>query len=266
MNNTNKDVTSKKRMLFLLIFMFLMFLIIIIKLSFMQTHNLKASLGNLKKLSTKIVYGPSMPRGRILDRNYNVIVDNVGTNIISYKKEANVSVKDEIDYAYLLASKIDINYAKLTKNSLKDFWIVNNKEKANKKITDKEYELYKRRKLKAKDLEALKKMRITDEDLSIYSDIDKKSAYIYYLMNHGYSYDDKVIKEDITPLEYAFVAQNKNNLKGFSVSSSWKRTYPYGDTLRQILGNVSTSEQGILKSDAASYLNKGYSYECYCRF
>ncbi len=259
MNNTNKDVTSKKRMLFLLIFMFLMFLIIIIKLSFMQTHNLKASLGNLKKLSTKIVYGPSMPRGRILDRNYNVIVDNVGTNIISYKKEANVSVKDEIDYAYLLASKIDINYAKLTKNSLKDFWIVNNKEKADKKITDKEYELYKRRKLKAKDLEALKKMRITDEDLSIYSDIDKKSAYIYYLMNHGYSYDDKVIKEDITPLEYAFVAQNKNNLKGFSVSSSWKRTYPYGDTLRQILGNVSTSEQGILKSDAASYLNKGYS-------
>lgn len=259
MNNTNKDVTSKKRMLFLIIFMFLMFLIIIIKLSFMQTHNLKASLGNLKKLSTKIVYGPSMPRGRILDRNYNVIVDNVGTNIISYKKEANVSVKDEIDYAYLLASKIDINYAKLTKNSLKDFWIVNNKEKADKKITDKEYELYKRRKLKAKDLEALKKMRITDEDLSIYSDIDKKSAYIYYLMNHGYSYDDKVIKEDITPLEYAFVEQNKNNLKGFSVSSSWKRTYPYGDTLRQILGNVSTSEQGILKSEAASYLNKGYS-------
>lgn len=259
MNNTNKDVTSKKRMLFLLIFMFLMFLIIIIKLSFMQTHNLKASLGNLKKLSTKIVYGPSMPRGRILDRNYNVIVDNVGTNIISYKKEANVSVKDEIDYAYLLASKIDINYAKLTKNSLKDFWIVNNKEKADKKITDKEYKLYERRKLKAKDLEALKKMRITDEELSIYSDIDKKSAYIYYLMNHGYSYDDKVIKEDITPLEYAFVAQNKNNLKGFSVSSSWKRTYPYGDTLRQILGNVSTSEQGILKSDAASYLNKGYS-------
>lgn len=259
MNNTNKDVTSKKRMLFLLIFMFLMFLIIIIKLSFMQTHNLKASLGNLKKLSTKIVYGPSMPRGRILDRNYNVIVDNVGTNIISYKKEANVSVKDEIDYAYLLASKIDINYAKLTKNSLKDFWIVNNKEKADKKITDKEYELYKRRKLKAKDLEALKKMRITDEDLSIYSDIDKKSAYIYYLMNHGYSYDDKVIKEDITPLEYAFIEQNKNNLKGFSVSSSWKRTYPYGDTLRQILGNVSTSEQGIPNSDAASYLNKGYS-------
>lgn len=259
MNNTNKDVTSKKRMLFLLIFMFLMFLIIIIKLSFMQTYNLNASLGNLKKLSTKIVYGPSMPRGRILDRNYNVIVDNVGTNIISYKKEANVSVKDEIDYAYLLASKIDINYAKLTKNSLKDFWIVNNKEKADKKITDKEYELYKRRKLKAKDLEALKKMRITDEDLSIYSDIDKKSAYIYYLMNHGYSYDDKVIKEDITPLEYAFIEQNKNNLKGFSVSSSWKRTYPYGDTLRQILGNVSTSEQGILKSEAASYLNKGYS-------
>ena len=102
-------------------------------------------------------------------------------------------------------------------------------------------------------------MRITDEDLSIYSDIDKKSAYIYYLMNHGYSYDDKVIKEDITPLEYAFVEQNKNNLKGFSVSSSWKRTYPYGDTLRQILGNVSTSEQGILKSEAANYLNKGYS-------
>ena len=56
---------------------------------------------NSYSVTDEYVYGLTAPRGRILDRNYNVIVDNVGTNIISYKKEANVSVKDEIDYAYL---------------------------------------------------------------------------------------------------------------------------------------------------------------------
>ena len=36
--------------------------------------------------------------------------------------------------------------------------------------------------------------RITDEELSNYDEKDKKAAYIYYLMNKGYYYDEKIIK------------------------------------------------------------------------
>lgn len=259
MNNENKDVVTKNRIIVILCIMFFLFLILIVRVSYLQIFNTKASVANLEKLSTKTVYGPSMPRGRMYDRNYNVIVDNIGTNMISYKRESGVKTEDEIEMAYLLAQKIDVDYAKLTTNILKDFWIANNTQKANEKITKKEYEEYERRKLKAKDLERLKIERITDEELSVYEEIDKEAAYIYYLMRHGYSYDEKVIKEEASDIEYAFVAQNKSKLKGFIVSTSWKRTYPYGDTLRQILGNVSTSSQGIPEELKAEYLNKGYS-------
>lgn len=259
MNNENKDVVTKNRIMIVLFIMFFLFLILIVRISYMQIFNTKASIADLEKLSTKEVYGSSMPRGKIYDRNYNVIVDNVGTNMISYKRESGVKTEDEIEMAYLLAEKIDVDYAKLTTNILKDFWIANNIEKANNKITNKEYGEYERRKLKAKDLERLKIERVTDEELSVYEEIDKEAAYIYYLMRHGYSYDEKVIKEEASDIEYAFVAQNKSKLKGFIVSTSWKRTYPYGDTLRQILGNVSTSSQGIPEELKAEYINKGYS-------
>ena len=259
MNNENKDVVTKNRIMIVLFIMFFLFLILIVRISYMQIFNTKASIADLEKLSTKEVYGSSMPRGKIYDRNYNVIVDNVGTNMISYKRESGVKTEDEIEMAYLLAEKIDVDYAKLTTNILKDFWIANNIEKANNKITNREYEEYERRKLKAKDLERLKIERVTDEELSVYEEIDKEAAYIYYLMRHGYSYDEKVIKEEASDIEYAFVAQNKSKLKGFIVSTSWKRTYPYGDTLRQILGNVSTSSQGIPEELKAEYINKGYS-------
>ncbi len=259
MNNENKDVVTKNRIIVILCIMFFLFLILIVRVSYLQIFNTKASVANLEKLSTKTVYGPSMPRGRIYDRNYNVIVDNIGTNMISYKRETGVKTKDEIDYAYVLAEKINVDYTKLTTNMLKDFWIVNNPEKAKNKITKEEYELYERRKLKASEIENLKKKRVTQDELNDYEEIDKEAAYIYYLMNHGYSYDEKVIKDNASDEEYAYVAQNKNELKGFSTSTSWERTYPYGDTLRQILGNVSTSTQGLPEELKAEYLNKGYS-------
>lgn len=259
MNNENKDVITKNRIIIVLFIMFFLFLILIVRISYMQLFNVKASVHDLEKLSTKIVYGPSMPRGKIYDRNYNVIVDNVGTNMISYKRVSGINTKDEIDMAYLLAKKINVDYAKLTTNMLKDFWIANNGDKANGKITKEEYEKYERRKLKSKDLEKLKKKRITKEELNSYEDIDKEAAYIYHLMNNGYYYDEKTIKDEASDEEYAFIVQNKNKLDGFFASTSWQRTYPYGDALRQILGNVSSNEQGIPEELKAKYLNDGYS-------
>ena len=200
-----------------------------------------------------------MPRGRIYDRNYNVIVDNVGVNLISYKRESGMTTKDEVSIAYKLAEKLDVDYSALTDTELRRFWIINNEEEADKKITEEEKELYERRKLKATEIEALKIKRITLDELSAYGDVDKEAAYIYYLMNNGYYYDEKTIKEGATDEEYAYVAQNLDDLKGVSISTSWQRSYPYGDTLRQILGNVSSSKTGIPQELKSEYLNKGYS-------
>lgn len=252
-----KDIT-KKRIIVLSVFIFILFLVLIFRISYLQLFDVKASVKKLEELSTKTVYGPSMPRGRILDRNYNVIVDNEGINVITYKKESGTTTEDEIEMAYELAQKLDVSYTKLKDEQLKDFWIVNNEKKADSKITDEERELYERRKLSSDDLYDLKIKRITDKELSKYDDVDKEAAYIYYLMNNGYSYDDKLIKEGASDYEYAYVLQNKDDLKGFDASISWQRSYPYGDTLRQILGSVSTTSQGVPEELKSKYLSKGY--------
>lgn len=259
MENKNPEVITKNRLIFLFLFILVCFVIIVIRIGYLQLFNVKASLSELNKLSTKRVSGSSMPRGRIYDCNYNVIVDNEGINLISYKKESGMKTKDEIELAYQLAEKLEIDYGGLTDQNLRKFWVVNNEEKAEEKISSEERELYERRKLKASEIENLKISRITDEELSAYSELDKEAAYIYYLMGNGYYYDEKIIKEDATDEEYAYVAQNISELKGVSISTTWRRTYPYGDTLRQILGNVSTSKTGIPEEYKAEYLNKGYS-------
>ncbi|MCI5732685.1 MAG: penicillin-binding protein [Tenericutes bacterium] len=239
---------------------FLIFLIIIsIKLFNMQLFDTKKSMASLNKLSTKIVYGESKPRGRILDTNGNILVDNIGINKIVYKKENGIKKEYEFKIAYMLAEKLSLDEDKITDEILKKFWIANNKDLADKKITAKEYELYKQRKLKASKLEELKIKRVTKKEISSYNTLDKKAAYIYYLMHNGYSYDDKIIKEEITDEELFYVEENKGKLNGVSVVTTWKRVYPYGDLLKGILGSVSTSSNGIPKDKKTYYLKKGYS-------
>ena len=83
--------------------------------------------------------------------------------------------------------------------------------------------------------------RISKEDLDKYKEEDKKAAYIYYLMNKGYSYAEKIIKnKDVTDSEYAEVSENIETLKGFNTKLDWERVYPNGDYFRALFGNVSS--------------------------
>ena len=81
------------------------------------------------KNSTKIIYGSSAPRGRIIDRNGNIIVDNVGVKTIIYNKLSGISEKEEIDIAMTLATNIDVNIG--NESELKYFYYINNKNKIN---------------------------------------------------------------------------------------------------------------------------------------
>jgi len=210
--------------------------------------------------STNIVDGPSAPRGRIYDRNMNLLVDNVPVKTIYYKKNKGITKQEEIEIAYKIALIIELDYSKLTITNLKEFWMANNPKKTEAKITSEERKKYSERKLNDNDLYKLKLERITEEELSEYSEIDKKTAYIYYLMNKGYSYDEKIIKnKDVTELEYAKISESAEELKGVNTKLDWERIYPYGDIFKTILGKVSSESQGIPAELKDEYLEKGYS-------
>ncbi len=257
---TDLNTIITNRLIIITFLIVLFFLIILIRLIILQIGNVEEYRLKLTHLTSKVVEGPSVPRGRIYDRNFNIIVDNIGYKTIYYQKPKGVSIKDEINLAYTVGKILELSYDKLSVTELKEFWLLLNKEAGNKKITDQEYEALKMRELTKKDLHDLKKDRITKEELERFDNMDLRAAYLYYLMNQGYYYEKKIIKDDnVSDEEYAYISENIDKYQGFNTELDWKRQYVYDDTIRQILGNVSTSEQGIPFELKDYYLDQGYS-------
>ena len=260
----NKDVKIEieKRYNILNVIVILALLILVVGLFLIQVVGKEKYSLKLENLTKTVIYGETAPRGRIYDRNGKLIVDNIPSKVIYYKKPSGITTKEEIKIAYKLAPMIELDFNKLNDYDYKVFWIKNHEDKAKEKITNEEWQKLEERKLTSDDIYELKIERVTIEDLSEYNDLDKKAAYIYTLMNTGYSYDEKVIKnENVTDEEYALVSENISELKGVNTKLDWERSYIYGDTFRSILGNVSSSKSGIPAELKDYYLKKGYSLD-----
>lgn len=210
---------------------------------------------NLNNLVYSTIEGESAPRGRIYDRNHKLLVDNVGIKSIYFKRKSGMSIDDEIEVAKKLSEVLDLDYENVTSSMIKDFYLVLNRNTSDNKIKEEEWEKLKQRKITSSDILLLKRERITEEELN---DIDKYVAYIYYLMNNGYSYQEKLIKKNVSDSEYAIINEGLDKYKGVIPKLSWERKYLYGDTLRGIFGNVSSSEVGITEELQDYYLDKGY--------
>lgn len=200
--------------------------------------------------------GKSAPRGKILDVNGKVLVDNIGINVIEYRKLPGITKKGEIDIALSLAKFLDINDSLIDVYRLKNFYMAlhNNCKDL---ITEEEYQLLKERKLNQSDIKSLKYSRITEDMLNSMQEDERKASYIYSAMSKGYSYQTKTILKGVSDEIVAKVA--KLNLKGINTTLTWQRTYPYGDTLKTIFGNVSMNSVPLELKDY--YLNKGLNLE-----
>ena len=235
-----------------IIFPFLLLAYFLFKTIYLKEDFYKEKLNSLTNV---IVYGESAPRGRIYDRNYNLLVDNIAVPIIYYKKVDKITKQEEIELIYEVIDKLELEYDKLKTRNLKEFYLVLYPNKGNEKITEEEWDKQKQRVLNSSDIENLKIARITDDELNTLSEIDRKAAYLYYLMNQGYSYSEKIIKSsNVTDSEYAYFSENNYKLKGFDTKVNWERNYLYQDTLKKILGSVGS----IPKEEKESYLKKGY--------
>ena len=254
-----EEIIEKRYKILVIIIIIIMFLLLS-KLFYIQIIKNDYYTHKLSELTINVIEGDSAPRGRIYDRNGNLIVDNISVKTIYYKKPNKVNVLDEIKLAYKVAEYINVDYSKITDRMLKEFWILNNSNKANKKITEEEWKKLELRKLTKKDIENLKIDRVTEEDLKDYGEIDKEACYIYNLMNRGYYYTEKTIKNvDVTDEEYAKIAENITSLRGFNVKLDWDRYYIYGNTFKSILGSVSSSSSGIPYNLKDYDLEKGYA-------
>lgn len=254
------DDIIQKRLTITLITILILFIVVFIKLYQVMVIDHEKYKKELKELSYDQVEGPTAPRGRILDRNYNVIVDNKGIKTIYYKKSKNITTKEEINLAYKVSPHLNLDLSKLTSRAKKEFWVEIHATLAKQKITEKEWTKLEQRKLNRDQIKELKITRVTDEEINAMTDEEQRAAYLFYLMNKGYTYDEKTIRtDDVTDEEYAYISENNANLNGFNTRLDWERVYPYGDVFRNILGKVSTSSQGLPVEEKEYYLKKGYS-------
>ncbi|MBE6161478.1 MAG: penicillin-binding protein 2 [Firmicutes bacterium] len=237
-------VIYMKKIILLLMMIFVLITVRVFNISVKAHDYYKKILDNKTDIE---VLGLSAPRGRILDKNGNVLVDNIGINTIVYNKNK-LTKKEEIELAYILAD----NLSKIKEGNdfeLKKFYLAKNDD-GNNLIRKREYELYNERKLTNSELNKMKYERVSDKELKKFSIRDKRAAKIYYLMNKGYSYDKKIILKNVSDEEFAKVIEM--NLKGITGELSWIRKYNYKDTLKDIFGNI-----GSISLENKEHYNNG---------
>lgn len=241
-----------KRIIVILMFIASIFGIFLYRVYSLAYQNREFYLNEAREINEVYVSGTSAPRGRILDVNGNILVDNIGVNTIYYHKPSGVTLKDELFVAEELVKITNYEYM-YDIDRLKEFYSIINSSKVDSLITEEEYQLYSERKLTSQDLSEMKMNRITDDMINSMSTLEKYSSYFYFLMNEGYSYDNKCLIENASEEIYASVLER--NFLGIFGEMEWKRVYNYGDTLKTIFGEISNS----LPAEKDYLLDRGYS-------
>ena len=254
----NIEKVLKNRFLFLTFIILFLFLVVSFKITKVMLLETDQYAVALDELTYSEVQGTSTPRGRIYDRNYNIIVDNKSLKTITYQKSKSTTTDEMLELASKISEVLSLNYGNLSDRNKREYYCAKYSKKCDAFVTKNEIEKVKQRKLSVNELYELKLERISEESLG-FDEEEKKTAYVFYLMNRGYTYEEKIIKSDATDVEFAYISENVDNLSGFNTKIDWERVYPYGDTFKTILGKVSTSTQGIPAEDKEYYLEKGYS-------
>lgn len=255
-NKKKKKAQLPFRLNILFFVVFLLFSTLILKLGVVQILNgedFQEEVNRTVKDTTKI----PVPRGRILDRNHNVLVGNEPLYAITYTPAKGTTAQDRLEVAEKLAAYVNMVPEKddLTLRNKKEYWYLKHEDEAKKRITAKEIE-----ELDTGEEYQTILDRITEEEVSGFTTEQKEIINIKTELDKAYSLTPHVVKnEDVTPKEYARVAEHLDELPGINATTDWKRTHPYGATLRSIFGSITTREQGIPKEREDYFITRGYS-------
>lgn len=245
-NRSYKILSFRLNILFIIVF--LLFSILIIRLGKIQIVQGEEYRAESQK-TTKTVYSWNTPRGKIYDRNGDVLVENEPIYTLTYTNPANEdSQQDRLQLAKKLAGMINMNTERVTERDKKDYWILTRKDDAYTKLTKKEQKTLDDKEEYQRILE-----RITDQELDSISNDEMKVLAIKREMDVNSS-SAKRIKSGLTVEERAVVNEHLAELPGVEVKVDSERKYVYGDTLRQLFGSVGQ----IPEEEADSYKSAGY--------
>ncbi|MBO1578528.1 penicillin-binding protein 2 [Bacillus sp. XF8] len=269
MKKKQKKNTKKSKIPFrlniLFFCVFLLFSAIIIQLGKVQIVE-GESYKNLAEKQGDSTISIPVPRGQIFDREGEKVVNNNAIRTITYTRMKGVNSEGILKTARDLANVLvmpeaDIN--KLTETDKKDFWVQLNKGKAQKKITKQDEAKFRAKNIEGKELdkkiEQLRRERITGEELNELTPKDLNVLAIKSKMSSGYSMTPQIIMKNVPEKEYTIISENLARYPGVDTTVEWERNYVNGDLFRSILGNITSSEEGLPKEHLDFYMVRGYS-------
>jgi cell division protein FtsI/penicillin-binding protein 2 len=260
-----KKNTLPFRMNILFFAVFVLFTLLILRLGIVQIVHGNDYLKEVQRTENVKADNGSPPRGKIYDRYRNVIVDNVPMNAITYTRTQSTKPDEMLKVARKLAELIEMKPDKITDRDRQDFWLLTHPDKAEKLVSRSEIKKLEDNEDLTKD-DVNKKIyqkqldRITEENIKSFNEDELEVLAIFREFNTGYALSPQIVKnEGVSTEEMARVNENLAKMPGVNVTTDWKRHYAGDDTLRSILGKVSSAEQGLPSELVNSFTAKGYA-------
>lgn len=236
---------------------FILFSVLIVRLGIIQIVSGEEYAAQVKATEVTPV-SSSVPRGKIYDTNHKLVVYNIPEKAITFTPPLNPQPEELLELSKKIAGFLVMNnkdIKKVTSRDLKDIWLLEH-DNGEELLTEPEKKLYEEEKVKDKDLYKIKLERIKEEELQT---IDKNLAAIYRKLSTAPAFSKTVLKnEKVTNEEYAIAAETLEKLPGIDVTTDWKRAHNFGNTFINMLGEVTSTDEGLPADKLDYYTAKGY--------
>ncbi|MDM5199722.1 penicillin-binding protein 2 [Fictibacillus enclensis] len=188
------------------------------------------------------------PRGKMMDTENRVAVDNKPVYSITYTRTQKTSAEDREAIAEKLAGYIKKDTKNVTERDKKDYFIFLHQKEVESRISPAE-------KKQLNDDQYYKVMldRVTKRDLASFTPHQIEVLAIKREMDSGYALTPQRIKIGASQKEIATISEHLSDLPGIDIKPDAKRDYPYGDTFKALFGQV----KQIPSSKMDFYLSRG---------
>jgi penicillin-binding protein A len=211
---------------------FFLFSILVLRLGYIQIvkgEEYKRTAYLTENVTSKL----DAPRGKMFDRYHRVAVNNEPIFSITYTKTREDDSKDRLVIARKLAELITKETDSLTERDKKDYFILLHEEDVKGRLTSKE-----KKDTAPEELYDLMLEKVTKDDIHSLTETDLEVLAIKSEMDRGYTLSPQRIKIGATKKEIATISEHLSELRGIDLKPDAQRSYPFGDSFRDIFGQV----------------------------
>lgn len=268
--NISVDRVISNRILIFSVIIAICFLVIFLRLFYLQIVSYN-EYTTKREDYTSIKQYTSAPRGQIYDCKGRVLAKTVVSHNIVFTSPNNMDSDDYELYAKRIVKVFNVSAKDFTDEDKKQAYITyksflsptDSEYAANHLLTQKELKQYKNGawgdNTESKRYQILMN-RIGKKQIGEMTQAELKMCVIYQRMIANQSTgQENVVLEDVSDDDVAYLVEHKTEFPGFDVDfGGWKREYPYGESLSDILGSVTTSTQGLPSELSTYYLARDY--------